>query len=55
MSADQSQSKVFLFIGGQEGDYEKEIVVNLDLALAAAKFFADHGDLANPSLQWRNY
>jgi Immunity protein Imm1 len=52
MSADQSHSKVLLFIGGQEGDYQKDIVVDFDGALAAAKFFADHGR-TDPSLQWR--
>jgi hypothetical protein len=53
MSAEQSESKVLLLIGGQEGGYPNSIVVNLPLAMAAAKSFAETGQI-DPTLQWRS-
>src|ERR1700694_2166654 len=53
MSNDQSQSKVMLFVGGQEGDYPKNIVVDLHPALAAARTFAEIGQI-DRDLAWRN-
>jgi hypothetical protein len=41
LSLDQSEGKLLLFVAGQEGDYDKEIVVDLQSALTAAKTFAD--------------
>ena len=54
MSSEQSESKVLLFIGGQEGDYPKSIVVDLPLAVAAAKSFAETGQI-DLALQWQNH
>jgi hypothetical protein len=54
MSSEQSECKVLLFIGGQEGDYPKSIVVDLPLALAAAKSFAETGQI-DMALQWRSH
>jgi Immunity protein Imm1 len=53
VSRNQSQSKIRLFIGGQEGDYPTQIVVDRQLALAAAKRFASSGEI-DQALQWGN-
>ena len=53
MSAEQSDTKIMLCIGGQEGDYEENIVVDLTVALQAAKTFAESGQL-DPRLKWRD-
>jgi hypothetical protein len=49
-SAEPSDSKTMLFVGGQEGDYPKNIIVDLPLALAAAKAFAETGQI-DPGLR----
>jgi hypothetical protein len=54
MSSEQSECNVLLFIGGQEGDYPKSIVVDLPLALAAAKRFTETGQI-DIALQWRSH
>jgi Immunity protein Imm1 len=46
-------SKVLLCVGGQEGDYSRNIVVDLPAALAAAKRFAETGQI-DSALQWRS-
>jgi hypothetical protein len=51
-SAERSDSKVLLLVGGQDGDYPKSIVVGLPLALAAAKTFAETGQI-DPKLLWQ--
>jgi hypothetical protein len=52
-SSDQSDNKLLLFIGGQEGDYTREIVVDLVRALRAAETFAISGQM-DATLPWRN-
>jgi hypothetical protein len=53
MAPEQPDFKVLLCVGGQEGDYSRNIVVDLPAALAAAKCFAETGQI-NSTLQWRN-
>jgi hypothetical protein len=53
MSPGQPDSKVLLCVGGQEGDYSSNIVVDLAAALAAAKRFAETGRI-DSTLQWRS-
>jgi hypothetical protein len=53
MAPGQPDSKVLLCAGGQEGDYSRNIVVDLPAALAAAKCFAETGEI-DLALQWRN-
>jgi hypothetical protein len=48
---DRSSDNVFLFVGGQTGDYPKNTVVDIALALRAARAFTDSGNL-DPSLRW---
>jgi Immunity protein Imm1 len=52
MSRGQPDCKVLLCVGGQEGDYSKNIVVGLPAALAAGKCFAETGQI-DSTLQWR--
>jgi hypothetical protein len=54
MSAEPSDSQTLLLVGGQQGDYPRNIVVDLPLALAAAKAFAETGQI-DPGLRWRNW
>jgi Immunity protein Imm1 len=49
----KGETKVPLFVGGQEGEYPENIVVDSTLALAAAKSFADFGRL-DSNLFWLN-
>jgi Immunity protein Imm1 len=52
-SPEQPDSKVPLCVGGQEGDYSKNTVVDFPAALAAAKRFAETGQI-DSALQWRS-
>ena len=54
MSAEPSDSQTLLLVGGQQGDYPRNIVVDLPLALAAANAFAETGQI-DPGLRWRNW
>jgi hypothetical protein len=54
LSSDRSEGKLLLFVAGQEGDYDKKIVVDLQSALTAAKTFAEHGKV-DTTLEWRDY
>ena len=54
MSAEPSDSQTLLLVGGQQGDYPRNIVVDLPIALAAAKAFAETGQI-DPGLRWRNW
>jgi hypothetical protein len=54
LSLDQSEGKLLLFVAGQEGDYDKKIVVDLQSALTAAKTFAEDGKI-DTTLEWRDY
>jgi hypothetical protein len=54
LSLDQSEGKLLPSVAGQEGDYDKKIVVDLQSALTAAKTFAEHGKI-DGKLNWRNY
>jgi Immunity protein Imm1 len=47
----EGRSKVSLSIGGQMGEYPEDIVVDGPLALAAAKSFAESGQI-NDHLHW---
>ena len=42
---------VLLFIGGQEGEYPAETVIDIVLVLKAAETFVEHGAI-DTSLQW---
>jgi Immunity protein Imm1 len=53
MAPRQSDSKVLLCVGGQEGEYSKESVVDLSAALAAAESFAETGQM-NLALRWQS-
>jgi hypothetical protein len=53
LSLDQSEGKLLLDVG-QEGYYDKQIVVDLQSALTAAKTFAEHGRI-DTTLEWRDY
>jgi hypothetical protein len=53
-SAATESSKIYLFIGGQEGDYPSNIVVSLQSALQAARTFAELGQI-DASLSWRDH
>lgn len=44
--------KKLVTVGGQPGDYESDIVVTLEHALAAARYFFLHGT-KDPALTWR--
>lgn len=44
-------SKKLLTVGGQPGDYESELVVTLDQAIAAARYFFLHKEL-DPTQKW---
>jgi len=50
----QSQEIMYLVTGGQLGDYPKNIVVDLASALAAAKTFAELGQI-DATLNWRDH
>jgi hypothetical protein len=52
-SKTESNSRTLLYIGGQEGDYPDNIVVDASLALTAAKTFFESGQL-DKSLRWQN-
>jgi hypothetical protein len=48
-----TESKISLFIGGQEGDYPDHIVVDTEIALRAAKAFFETGRL-DETLRWED-
>ncbi len=53
MAPGRPDSKVLLCVGGQEGDYPQNMVADFPAALAAARSFAETGQL-NSALHWRN-
>jgi Immunity protein Imm1 len=53
LSSDRSAEKTLLRIGGQDGDYEKEIIVDVNAALKAAKTFYEFGKL-DEELKWKS-
>jgi hypothetical protein len=50
---DGSPEKVLLFIGGQDGEYEKRKCVPLQWVLKAAKTYAETGEL-DSSVNWES-
>jgi hypothetical protein len=53
LSTERSTEKILLRIGGQNGDYQKEMVVDIGAALKAAKTFYEFGKL-NEELDWKS-
>ncbi len=51
LSRDEADRTVTLFVGGQDGLYPDNTVVDITLALRAAKAFAETGQ-ADPSCKW---
>jgi len=50
-NSDKDTKPVYLFAGGQRGDYPENMVTNLEASLAAARIFAENCTL-DPSLTW---
>ena len=46
-----SATKTYLFVGGQDGEFEERKCVPESWALQAARYYFDHGKM-NPSLTW---
>ncbi len=52
VSDDKTIGSVLLFIGGHEGDFPMETVVDVDLVFKAVTTFVEFGELES-SLQWK--
>ncbi|MDH5563638.1 MAG: Imm1 family immunity protein [Nitrospirota bacterium] len=49
---DKAMGSALLFIGGQEGDFPMETIVDVDLLFKAVKIFVEIGELES-DLQWK--
>jgi hypothetical protein len=52
-SVERSADKILLRIGGQDGDYEKRIIVDINAVLKAARTFYKFGKL-DEKLEWKS-
>jgi hypothetical protein len=51
LNPSKQEGIVMLVAGGQEGDYSAKMIVDLDAVLAAARTFAENGEL-DQSVEW---